>query len=63
MPNQLPAPEALVDAARLSRSFAEIYDLLDRAAPGSGAFCTGHQMGFGRTGGTNTHLWIKDGTY
>lgn len=60
MPKQQPAPDALVDAARLSRSFSEIYDLLDRAAPGSGAFCAGHQMGFGRTEGVNPYLWIKD---
>ncbi len=62
MPSPQPGPagSALIDAARLSRSFAEIYELVDRAAPGSGAFCAGHQMGFNRADGVNPHLWIKD---
>lgn len=55
-----PADNVLIDAARLSRSFSEIYELLDRAAPGSGAFCSGHQMGFGRSDGSNPYLWLKD---
>lgn len=60
---QRPAPppdSAILDAARLSRSFAEIFDLIDRAAPKSGAFCTGHQVGFNRSEGDNPYLWVKD---
>jgi hypothetical protein len=62
VPSRLPEPDnsAIVDAARLSRSFSEIYELLDRTAPGSGAFCTGHQVGFNRSDGANPYLWIKD---
>lgn len=50
----------LRDAARLTRSFTEIYSLLEKAAPISGAFCPGHQVGFSRQDNYNPSLYVRD---
>lgn len=50
----------ILDAARLSRSFSEICQILDRAVGASAVFCAGHQVGFSTSQGVNPYLYIRD---